>query len=91
MKFKNDGFRRSRGGNSRFLDILCSKCNKHIAYYQKDGPRILKRMYLDRIIGSDIIDKNLTCNKCNQVLGVRYIYEKEGRPAIRLFVGDLLK
>ena len=36
----------------RLLDISCAKCDTHLFYYQKDGPGMLKRMYLDRIYGS---------------------------------------
>ena len=48
-KLKQDKFRKSRGGYSRFLIINCEKCEGFIALYQKDGPGPLKRMYLDRI------------------------------------------
>ena len=49
MKFKSDKFKKARGGYSRLFDIRCEKCGNHICYYQKDGPGILKRMYLDRV------------------------------------------
>lgn len=90
-KLKNDKFRRKRGGHSRLLDVCCEKCGAHICYYQKDGSGILKRMYLDRIFDLNKHGKFLKCEKCQQVLGVSIIYEKEKRPAFRLFVGAVTK
>jgi len=52
IKFKNDKYKKVRGGYSRLLDIQCAKCKEHLLFYQKDGPGILKRMYLDRIFES---------------------------------------
>ena len=49
---KNDKFKKVRGGYTRLLDISCACRQTHICVYQKDGPGILKRMYLDRIIKS---------------------------------------
>ncbi len=88
---KQDKYRRARGGHYRVLDLSCSKCGIHVAYYQKDGPGILKRMYVDRIIDSKIGRGNLICPKCKELLGVPMIYKKENRPAIRLFVGEVSK
>lgn len=88
---KKDKYRRARGGHSRLLDLSCSKCGTHVAYYQKDGPGILKRMYVDRIIDSKVSQKNLECPKCKELLGVSMIYKKENRPAIRLFEGSVSK
>lgn len=87
---KNDKYRRTRGGHSRILDLSCSKCGTHMAHYQKDGPGILKRMYLDRIIGPKI-QGNFVCPKCKELLGVPMVYKKENRPAIRLFEGAVSK
>jgi hypothetical protein len=91
MHFKSDKFKKARGGHSRLLDIRCEKCNQHICYYQKDGPGILKRMYLDRIHKGNTLNKNLVCSKCKRLLGIKYIYKKEKRPAYRLFVGAITK
>jgi hypothetical protein len=93
IKFKNDKYKKSRGGYSRFLDISCEHCGNHLFYYQKDGPGILKRMYVDRISqsGGIKLDTNLICPKCYRVLAALFIYEKENRPALRLFVGAITK
>jgi hypothetical protein len=99
--FKNDAYKKSRGGYSRLLAISCESCGALICHYQKDGPGILRRMYLDRISGSshyvglqhtkekDI--PNLLCTPCDRVLGVCVTYEKEQRLAYRLFVGAVTK
>ena len=92
QKLKHDKFRKTRGGYSRLLDISCEKCGKRVCSYQKDGPGILKRMYLDRISGIDIDHKhNLICPGCKETLGVPIIYKKEKRLAFRLFVGAVSK
>ncbi|MDP3994849.1 MAG: hypothetical protein Q8P91_03380 [bacterium] len=93
FKLKNDKYKKARGGPSRFLDISCEGCQTHLFYYQKDGPGILKRMYIDRIFESDNLklDSNLVCPKCNKVLAIITIYEKENRPALRLFAGAITK
>lgn len=101
IKLKSDKYKKSRGGYSRLLDIQCSKCGTHLFYYQKDGPGILKRTYLDRIYESNQysgLDKlplkmisPLTCQNCKQLLGIPYVYEKEDRLAFRLLAGSVSK
>jgi len=61
--------------------------------YQKDGPGILKRLYLDRIVPSEFspTGKNLICKKCKTLIGIPMIYEKEKRKAYRLFAGTVEK
>jgi hypothetical protein len=75
--------------------LSCEKCQKSIAKYQKDGPGILKRLYLDRIVELKELDKSKSKNfifpNCGVLLGVKYIYEKENRPAYRLFAGAISK
>jgi hypothetical protein len=75
--------------------LSCEKCCQPIAVYQKDGPGILKRLYLDRISAPQELGgggiKNLVCGNCGVLLGVKYIYEKENRPAYRLFAGAISK
>jgi len=94
-QFKSDKYRKSRGGHSRWLLLHCEKCGHEIATYQKDGPGILKRLYLDRIIEPQGIgqkkNKQLVCSACKTVLGLLTMYEKENRPAYRLFAGALGK
>ncbi|OGG41156.1 hypothetical protein A2118_03740 [Candidatus Kaiserbacteria bacterium GWA2_50_9] len=92
MKLKNDKYKKVRGGYSRLLDIVCQKCGSPICQYQKDGAGNLRRMYVDRIIDPKIslARKDLTCSK-GHLLGVKIIYEKEKRPAFRLFVDSVVK
>lgn len=99
--FKKDVFKKARGGHSRLMDICCSKCEHHLCFYQKDGPGMLKRMYLDRIYDSKkwsdlqhLPFKRLPrfiCDSCHEVLGVPMIYKKENRTAFRLFQGSIQK
>lgn len=94
IKFKSDKFKKTRGGYSRWLENSCEKCESALLVYQKDGPGILKRLYLDRIVSqhSDVkTNSNITCKKCKTILGVSMIYKKEKRPAYRLFAGAVAK
>lgn len=102
-KFKKDRYVRSRGGNSHFLDLYCSKCANFIALYQKDGPGSLLRLYLDRIFEPQELaslqfknfSKNrvpsLRCPKCASLLGTPMVYERENRLAFRLLQGLIIK
>lgn len=49
-------------------------------------------MYIDRISEPQvsILQKSLSCNN-GHILGARIIYEKEKRPAYRLFVDSITK
>ena len=101
MKLKQDKYRKARGGHSRLLDVCCAKCSSHIFYYQKDGPGIVKRTYLDRICNSEKFEslKNLTlgkipqliCSKRGEHIGTPIVYKKENRLAFRLFEGAVSK
>jgi hypothetical protein len=93
LAFKSDRFKKNRGGCSRWLSLYCEKCKIELMTYQKDGPGILKRLYLDRIVSSNnlISDKQLACQKCKTVLGVQIVYKKEDRPVYRLFAGTIGK
>lgn len=92
MKLKNDKYKKTRGGYSRLLQISCQKCGSAICLYQKDGPGNLRRMYMDRIVEPKVslARKDLTCSK-GHLIGVKIIYEKEKRPAFRLFVDSVSK
>lgn len=92
MKLINDKFRKNRGGYSRLLKINCQECGSSICLYQKDGPGNLRRMYIDRMSEAkvSIMRKDLSCAK-GHLLGVKVLYEKEKRPAFRLFVDSVTK
>jgi len=93
LAFKSDKYKKNRGGYSRWLLLSCEKCKAQLLAYQKDGPGILKRLYVDRIVFPTDLGKNkkLECKKCGTTLGLQIIYEKENRPAYRLFVGAVEK
>lgn len=90
---KSDKYKRARGGHSRLLAIMCSKCGSTICRYQKDGIGMLKRMYLDRMVdyGGSMQTKLLVCWACKAPIGAAMIYKKEDRPAFRLFPGAAMK
>jgi ribosomal protein S27E len=102
LQFKKDKRSKARGGNSEFLQIFCSKCNIDIALYQKDGLGELIRLYIDRFFSPEsllalqaIIEKTklpaLKCIKCNNLVGIPMVYEKENRLAYRLIRGNFYK
>jgi len=91
--FKKDKYKEVRGKYSRLLHISCQKCGSFVCFYQKDGPGNLRRMYIDRISTNKVpitTPKNFACPQ-GHILGIRIIYEKEERPAFRLFVDSVLK
>lgn len=90
---KNDRYRKIRGGYARFLNLYCDSCKHHLALYQKDGPGPLKRLYIDRILAPEFFKnkKELICKSCKKIIGTRYIYQKENRPAIRLYQNAITK
>lgn len=86
----------SRGGDVSILSLRCRSCGALVGHYQKDGPGPLIRCYFDRFLTSPIESGNprtwsadskelLRCPVCERVLGEGVIYEKENRPAFRLF------
>ena len=99
--FKHDKYKKNRGGYSRLLEVSCEGCGEFLGFYQKDGPGMLKRMYLDRIYKSKDYSNlantpfkllpQLTCKNCGRLLGVPMVYEKEKRFAFRLFQGAVTK
>ena len=93
FKLLNDKYRIARGGYSRFLNIYCTSCKAHLCLYQKDGPGVLKRMYLDRILAPKVKNtKNkLICPNCKKIIGTFFIYKKENRPAVRLYQDSVVK
>ena len=90
MKLKSDKFRKARGGYSRLLKISCSSCGAKLFNYQKDGPGIIKRLYVDRIF-TEINDKNLKCPKCGHLIATIGIYEKENRIVYNVSPGAIKK
>lgn len=101
-KFKKDSYTRNRGGTSVLLKLNCRRCKNLICIYQKDGPGNLYRLYCDRIVYPKSLVENVTnkniknlenlcCEKCNGILAVPMIYEKEKRLALRLFADAIEK
>lgn len=98
---KRDKYKSARGGNSKLLDICCRNCGNCVLSYQKDGPGRLFRLYVDRIIEPENIEKLknlplkniplLKCPKCGEMLGTPCIYAKEQRPAFRLHQYAIIK
>jgi hypothetical protein len=99
---KRDVYRETRGGYARFLNIYCSACGTHVLLYQKDGPGVLYRLYLDRIVAPHEVATlqnvgdisripDLVCRSCRAVIGTPYIWEEESRPAYLLKDGSVFK
>ena len=86
---KNDKYRSARGGYSRLLKLKCRKCGKLLCNYQKDGPGPIRRLYIDRMDPKPKV-KFLNCN-CGAMIGTKYVYKKENRPAYKIYVDALVK
>jgi len=56
IEWKNDTYRKARGGYARLFAVSCATCGTHLFLYQKDGPGIVKRLYMDRIYESNIYE-----------------------------------
>lgn len=92
MKIKKDKYRKSRGGTSMIYELSCSKCNKSLLKYQKDGVGTLLRLYVDRIIEPLFDpDSNLVCLGCRNIIGIPMVYKSEKRAAFRLIRGSYSK
>jgi len=101
MQFKKDIFTVNRWNYSRRINLHCHKCDHIFATYQKDWPWNLRRLYFDRIMSPKTLTKlveqnlesipNLRCWNCNFEIWVPYIYEKENRPAFRIYQDAIKK
>lgn len=89
--FQRDRYQKARGGTSRVIDVMCEGCEAHVAYYQKDGPGMLKRMYVDRFIDLVPAGQELRCAACGRILGNLITWHKEKRAAYRLYAGAVRK
>lgn len=92
LKKKKDKYSKARGGTSQFLNIHCGVCGHFLIVYQKDGPGVLQRLYVDRISVSPYMEPRtekfkkisempqLVCpNKdCMQPIGAPMLYSKNG-------------
>ena len=97
IEWKNDAYKQARGGYARLLAVRCATCGTHLFSYQKDGPGIVKRLYVDRMYQSNAYAAlqqcalqhlpQLLCPHCGEHLGVPIIYQKEQRLTFRLFAG----
>ena len=92
MKIKRDKYQKTRSGISKIYRIFCAECVSLLGEYQKDGVGQLRRLYQDRYEPVKPQHKARTgyC-VCGNWYGVPYIYRKEDRPAIKLFVGKIRK
>jgi hypothetical protein len=102
FSLKRDAFRDARGGYARFLNIYCIACRVHVLLYQKDGPGVLYRLYLDRIVAPEPLASlqlrtalsqipDLVCSSCGAGIGTPCIWEEENRLAFLLKEGSVLK
>lgn len=103
MKYNivKDKYSKVREGSSKFNIIICSKCEKEIFLYQKDGSGKLLRMYIDRFVAPENIASEikksrrkgdmpeLNCPHCGELLGVPMIYTKENRLAYRIITNKI--
>ena len=99
---KRDRFLQLRGGRAYRVELSCRACDTVLLQYQKDGDGQLKRCYLNRIIGPEVLlesgkfattDKDLEllqCNSCKAKIGIPITYY-DGRLAYRLIPNTFKK
>lgn len=103
MKFRQDTFRKKRGGQATMIEIGCS-CGQPCLIYQKDGYKgqHLFRLYLDRIFYPEIYHAlasytnerglpDLRCQTCDNKIGTPILYKKENRIAYGLLHGRFIR
>jgi ribosomal protein S27E len=102
FRLKRDSYRDTRGGYARFLNIYCAGCGSHVLLYQKDGPGVLYRLYLDRIFAPEELANRqfvkdlkqlpeLLCTSCGALLGTPTIWQEENRSAYQLTEGSVVR
>ena len=84
IKIKRDRYFKRRGSTAIITKVKCSKCNKVLFSYQKDGVGgWLKRCYFNRILSPMPNGQKLVCHG---VIGTTKKY-KDGRLAYELARG----
>jgi len=100
MHFRNDRYRKERGGQTRMIEISCASCDELLMVYQKDGypKQHLFRTYLNRIFWPEELEQlqyqaqstgdmpSLDCPTCHTKVGTPMEY-KDGRLAYGLLQG----
>lgn len=103
-KFRNDRFRKERGGQAAMIEIDCGSCGELALVYQKDGypNQHLYRCYVDRIFYPPEIARlnreaqsqkdlpELLCRCCGTKIGTPMTH-KEGRLAFGLLMGNFTR
>ena len=101
FEFKKDKYKSVRGKYSRLLNLYCRVCGNFFAIYQKDGPGILRRLLLDRILyPKNLVNlenkpltkiKILQCSKCKEDIATPYMYKKENRKAFKVYQDAIVR
>jgi hypothetical protein len=100
---KKDRFLKKRGGDAKFLYVVCADCDEPAMVYQKDGPGQTLRYYSDRIVWPpELVERQqevdaesvkrvgaLACLNCNNILGLPMVYKPENRAAYRAVPGSI--
>lgn len=68
------------------ISIHCKRCQKHLYTYQKEGPGMLIKCYVDRII-EDETHGNLKCPECGQEFA--RLASVHNRPAHKIIQGKV--
>lgn len=70
------------------IRVFCKKCNQILYRYDKEGPGMLVKCFVDRIT-EDYTDGKLACPKCGQEFARRVLIK--GRPANKIISGKAYK
>lgn len=69
------------------FDVHCSRCNRLLYRYQKEGPGQLVKCFLDRIV-KDHTRGDCTCPGCGQVFARTASFHN--RPAHKIIQGKII-
>ncbi len=98
LTFTKDSYQETRGAWSRWKELSCRKCQAIVGIYQKDGPGLLYRSYVDRFAWSAFPFEKLShtqkpilsCPGCQRELGILSKYRDEDRPALLWLAGAVV-
>lgn len=90
MKYKNPYYKKIK--RSYILVVSCSKCKEEVLRYQKVGKGGLLKIYIDRIVDSELEisedRKIISYISCKNRIGVKVKLKKDGKQAYKMIQGS---
>lgn len=87
VKFKNERHKNQKKAYA--MTIKCNACQQNVIHYQKIGRGALKRLWVERVIESEMsistLPQELHCPFCEECLGV--LVNVRGKNCYKMFRG----